>query len=366
MAADIKGFLADLENRGFFDRLINDPSVQFGPPARPYIGATLLPERLVTENRYTETGLRFTTVIANDGARYAPAQRKEGGELVGTFDVALGDQDIAREFTGRDYDGFLEFLNRGGNSSMDAAGRMLGVFVDTGITRALVELTEKHRWDALVNASIVRLGDNGYAETVSYPNPTNHRAAVGGTWSSDAYDPYTDMIAMVDLLRTKGYTVSRIITSTKVLNILLGNDKVKDRWSANRTIIGGSVAFRGRMSQAELNGGLQSDGLPTIETYDNTYRTTTSTARFLPDTVMVMVSTTGRDESIGWANGDRYLPDTLGYTAIGRATGQQGPGRVVKAFPHEDKPPRVVFEGWQTSLPVLMDPESVTCLTGIA
>jgi hypothetical protein len=362
---DVRSYLSDLDARGFFDRLINNPSVQFGPPARPYLGANLLPERTVPLNRFTETGLRFTTVIANDGARYAPVQRKEGGQVVGTFDVSLGEQDIGREFTGRDYDAFLDYLSQGGGS-MEQAARLLGQFVDTGITRALVELNEKHRWDAIVNASIVRTGDNGYSETVSYPNPASHRANAGGTWSSDAYDPYTDIIAMSDLLRTKGYNVSRIITSTKVLNIMLGNDKLKDRWSANRTIIGGSVAFRGRMTQAELQGGMQADGLPMIEVYDNTYRTTTSTARFLADTVMVMISTTGRDETIGWASGDRFLPDTLGYTAIGRAVGQPGPGRVLKAFPFDDKPPRIVFEGWQTSLPVLMDPEAIAVITAIA
>jgi hypothetical protein len=34
--------------------------------------------------------------------------------------------------------------------------------------------------------------------------------------------------------------------------------------------------------------------------------------------------------------------------------------------PREDKPPRVESEGWQTSLPVLMEPEAVVVINSIS
>lgn len=360
---DLMSFLREMENKGYLNTLANNPLVQFGPPERPYLGATLLPERMVNENFYTETGIRMTTVVALDGPRYGPAQLRQSGQLVGSFDVKLADQDIAREFTGRDYDAFLDVLRNGGGN-MEAAARIIFGFVDQAITRALVERTEIARWQALENAAIVRVGDNGYTDTISYPNPTNHRAAAGGVWSNNSYDPFPDILAMVDLIRSKGFQVNRIITSRVVKNILLGNSLMAERFGSFRDV--GGTVYLGRMSEAQLDAGFQIERLPAIETYDNTYRDETGVHRFMSENKMIFLATTGRDETIGWAGGDRFLPDTLGYTAIGRAVGQQAPGRVVKLFPFDNKPPRLEAEGWQTSLPVLMDPEAVAVITGIS
>ena len=42
------------------------------------------------------------------------------------------------------------------------------------------------------------------------------------------------------------------------------------------------------------------------------------------------------------------------------------PGRVVRAEAHEDKPPRIEAEGWQTSLPVITEPEAFAILHTIS
>lgn len=358
---DLMTFVEQLRTDGTLAAIAANPQAQFGIQQRPYLGASLLPERLVESNSYTESGIRYQTVIANDGTRYSPAQKKDTGELVGSFRVELGDQDILREMTGRDYDALRQLLNT--NASMDAVLTMTR-FVDQTVNRALIEKTELQRWQAIVDASVVRVGDNSFAETVAYPNPSGHRVAAGGTWSNDSYDPYDDLIAMDALLSSKGFTVNRIITSKRVTNILRGNNKIAAR--AGRVRVLSASDLISRASQDEINAMMANEGMPAFETYDQMYRTQAGTARFLPDTVMVFVCTTGRDETLPVLNGDRFLADTLGYTAIGRPVGEAAPGRSIKLFPFDNKPPRIEVEGKQTSLPVITEPEAIAVITGIA
>src|SRR4051794_1173403 len=95
----VKTAMAD----GTFATIAGNQAAQFGPPSRQYLGATLLPEKQVAKNIFRETGVRYRTIIANDGTRYSPAQKKSG-ELIGSMLVELGHSDIAREITAEDYD----------------------------------------------------------------------------------------------------------------------------------------------------------------------------------------------------------------------------------------------------------------------
>ena len=81
-----------------------------------------------------------------------------------------------------------------------------------------------------------------------------------------------------------------------------------------------------------------------------------------------MFATTGRDQSIDLADQEPLIVfDTLGYTAIGRAAGQTNAGRVIKTRVIDDsKPPRIEGEGWQTSLPVIQEPEALYIIQGIS
>lgn len=367
---DLATFIADMVTRGYLAGLAGNPMSQFGPlpTQQPYLGAQLLPEQIVPDNYVTETGMRTLTLIANSGSRYSPAQLKDTGDMVGQFSAILADSDIARQFTGRDYDGFLEMLRNtnGGRPSMDASARILGWLDDT-IVRGLADLNELQRWQAIVDASVIRRGDNDYIETVAYPNPAGHRVAAGGAWTLDTYDPYVDILAMADLLRSKGFPVARIVTSTKVTNFLLGNDMLVKRFG-DIQLIGAPInqSFYRRMSLAQLNGGLALDGLPAIETYEAQYRDTSGRKRFMPDNVMCFFGATGAGVTVDVVNGQTYLPDTVGYFAIGRAVGQNTPGRVIKLFAHENKPPGMMAEGWQTALPIITNGEAFGVITGIA
>jgi len=360
---DIAALVASLMSDGTVATLALNTGAQFGIAPRAYLGATLLPERMVPENAYREEGIRYRTVIANSGTRYSPAQKK-GAEIIGSFLVELGNSDLAREFTARDYDALIRLLAT--NPTMEAAATLTR-WLDT-VNLGLIELNEKQRWDAIVDASVVRTGDNAYTETVTYSNPANHRAAAGGTWSSDAYDPFTDILAMADLLASKGYTVGRIISSRPVVSILSGNDKVKARTGVATISASGQIqATAGRASMAAINDALARDDLPPIETYNLQYRTQTGTGYFLKRDVFVMVATTGRDETLDLGDSTNItINDTLGYLAVGRAAGQPGPGRVLRMEAKQDKPPRIEAEGWQTSLPVVTEPEAIAVITGIA
>mgnify|MGYP003422155071 FL=1 len=103
---DIASLVRTLMDDGSVAALALNPAAQFGIAPRRYVGAELLPERMVPENAYREDAIRYRTVIANDGTRYSPSQKKSG-EIVGSFLVELGNSDIAREFTARDYDALL-------------------------------------------------------------------------------------------------------------------------------------------------------------------------------------------------------------------------------------------------------------------
>ena len=124
----------------------------------------------------------------------------------------------------------------------------------------------------------------------------------------------------------------------------------------------------GRATIDDLNGTFGSDGLPNLQLYDLQSRTQTGSSFYLPRDVMVLFATTGRDESIDRGDAEPLnLPNTLGYSAVGRAQGQSEPGRVIKVNAREDKKPySIAAEGWQTTLPVITEPEGIYVISGIA
>jgi hypothetical protein len=361
---DLLSLVSRMNDEGKFKMIARNPLAQFQAPRRRYIGAELLPERTVEENMYRETDVRFRTIVANDGTRYSPTQ-KRAGDLVGYVDVDLGNSDIAREMTGREYDALIKLLMR--NNDMEAMARIAN-WSDTVLNRALLEKAEKERWEAIVNAQVVRKGDNNYEELVQFSNPAGHRVTPTTPWSTDSYDPFVDIFAILDFLAAKGYMVSRILSSRQNVSILANNAKVQTRTS--RVVVssgGGLQQSLGRADLLSINSLLQADGAPAIELYDLQYRSQTGSYRFLPADAMVFVCTTGRDENMD--AGDSQLitiQDTLGYYGVGRAAGQPDSGRVINMTPKMDKPPRIEGEAYQTSFPVILDPEAIAVIKGIS
>lgn len=368
---DLLTLLKDARAAGQFDSIINDGRAQFDADAdgNPrYIGATLLPEQTVEANKYREEAIRYRTVIANSGTRYSPTQMK-GGNIVGSMDVELGESDIARELSGREYDALLRYLGNG--ASMEAMASILR-WSDSMLLRALLDYNELQRWQAIVAGSVTRVGSNAYTETVTYANPSNHRSQVsGGTtgsptgWYDPTHDPFDDIFTKADLLMSKGYTVNRIVTSRKLVSVLSRHPLVRARVGIVTVNASGQIqGAAGRATLDAINGALMADGLPPVEVYERQYRTETGTGRFLPDTAFVMLGTTGRNDTVDLGDSEPLMVrETLGYVAIGRPAGQAAPGRVMRVEAFENKPPRVEGEAWQTSLPVITEPEAIGVLT---
>lgn len=361
--ADLNTLVRNLRADGTYQLIMRNPQAQFGRQSRRYIGAELLPEREVALNLFREMAIRYRTIIANAGTRYGPAQKKKG-QLVGDFLVELAHSDIAREMDARDYDILIDLL--ASNQDMEGVTVIVN-FVDELINRALIEWNELARWQAMISAAVSLVGDNGYSETVTYSNPAGHRVNAGGTWSSDAYDLWDDILVGADLLASKGYRVARIVTSRPVLSIMSGNDKVKTRTGvATISPTGQITATAGRATQDAINAALGRDDLPPIETYDLQYRTQTGSGYFLARNVLAMFGATDESTTVDRGDLERIFENVLGYLAVGRAAGQSRPGRATHVQPYYNKPPRVEAEGWQTSLPVIMDPEAIYVIGSIA
>lgn len=363
MADNIATAIQKMNEDGIPSLIARNPAAQFGRTARPYLGATILPERNVTKNTYKEQNIRFRTIMAPDAARYSPVQLR-GNDLYGEFLVDLGNTNIGAEMSAQEFEALQDYLDS--NMSMEAMASVTK-WLDTRVNIAMIENAEKQRWQAIVDSSVVRIGDNAYSETVTYENPAGHRAAAAAAWSTGSTDIFDNIHAAADVLIGKGYEVGRIITSRNVVSIMSQNDTVKTRGGVAVVDANGQItSASGRVTGDTIDALLLQDQLPPIETYDLQYRTSDGTKRFLKSDVMVLIGTTGVDEDIDLGDSEKLLTDTLGYHAVGKATGQTTNGRTIKLDFDGNLPPRVYAQGWQTHLPVITEPEAIAVITGIA
>lgn len=373
---DIKGLVEDMVRGAAFAQVMGNPLAQFGRPQAPFLLADLLPERPVEVNEYTEEGIRYRTVIANASTRYSPVQIK-GGIITGSMRVTLGNSDIGSHFTSADYDALLRLLERFSGvvqvqgvprPRMEDMARNLLDWAEHTLQQPLQVHNELNRSMALFGAQVILTGDNGYREVVNLPNPTGARVAAGGTWTNNAYDPWADIVARANHLRNKGYPVGRIITSNEVLTILSNNDKVKARAGIISIASGTVTGLPGAVGRQRLNEMAQADGLPPFESYDRVYFTQNGYGHITPRDEMLFAGVTGRDQRIERGDLEPVVKgNTLGYTAIGRPAGQSASGRVVKVNAKPDsKPPRIEGEAWQSSFPVVTDPEASAVIQDIA
>lgn len=365
---DIQRLIDQLNTDGDIQRLARNRAIQFGTRTRRLLGAEILPAVNQEENRYVDDTVRYRTVVGNAGTRYSPVVIK-GGALVGSVEVNLFEMDLGSELTAREYDALIRYLDR--NLSMEASAQVMD-FLNRTVNMGLEELREVYRWQAIQNAVVNRRGANGYREDVQYSNPEGHRAAAAAAWSNDANDPFDDIFAMAQVLTDKGFAVGRIVSTRQVVNIMGLNEKVRTRTGTVRVNAanGQFTTSGGGASLAQINAALAGEGLPEITIYDEIYRTQTGTRRFIDPDVMIMIGRTGRDETVVLDEADpdsnELLPDTLGYYGVGRAAGQSEPGRVLQMVHKTDKPPRIEAQGWETSAPVITEPEAVAVIQDIA
>jgi hypothetical protein len=361
----VEALLESAQRTGTFRRVVNNPLAQFGPRG-VLIGASLLPERNVFQNAYKETRIRYRSFVANNGSRYSPVQKKKGA-FVGTFDVILAESDHGDDFTAREYDALREMLRNftgAGNPPMEAVASLTD-WIDRSIVQPLQIRNEVMRWQAIVDAEVVLTGDDGFYELVVMSKPTGHRVNAAAQWSNDANDPYVDIMNMADFLRGKGYEIRRILTSTPVVNILANNDKMRTRvgrFNISNDVVTG-VPMRADITR--LNQLMSNDNLPPFEVYDRTYRTQVGSGYYLKRDVVVFVCSTDDDFEVLTPDQIVPLENILGYTGVGTPAGEAGPGRAFHTAAFGDKPPRIEAQAWQTTLPVVLEPEAIGVIKSI-
>lgn len=341
---DINEILSQLISNGDLSTVANNTLAQFGVGRRQYLGAKILPEVNKPLNSFRESLLRYASPIANDGSRYSAVQYKKGGYW-GSMLVELGNSDLGMNLDGQEYDQLNTYLNE--NRSIEATAQLLG-FADR-INQGLVEINEKHRWEAIIDGVVYLRGDNNYSIDIEYPSEVGQRATLGD-WSDPTYDIFADLMTMKAALRSDGYGSDLIITSETMLGYMKKNNSFR-----NMLFTTGNVPPM--LSDNVLNEILRSNSLPNITTYDLTYQTQSGIERFFPELAVVMVSLTEREQQINLPSGSvRTIPNTLGYVAVGVPQGHSTSGRVIYATPQVTKKPfNVAFEGWQTSAPVIQE-----------
>ncbi len=349
---DIPALTAKLTADGKFTQAARLPGLTIGLAGRRYLGATILPVRVVEENIFRDTSIAYRTAMANTGTRYSPTVIEEGA-TVGSMLVELGEIDRASEFKASDYDALVKLLGRSGD--MAATAELLQ-WSTKSLALPVQERLEKQRWEAIDDARVVRQGANGYLENVDYPNPAGHRIA-GGNLTDANLDPIEVMLTQQQLLAGKGYTVGRIVTSNRVAGLIARHPKV-------RAAIGGEGAtVPVRVTREIVNGYLQDNGMPALEIYDLTARNPDgTTVRFKRENAMTFLAQTGRTAQVDLPDELRLLTDTLGYAAIGRAAGQQDSGVVVKVKYQDEKPVGLRGETYATAGVVVSDPEAIAVI----
>jgi hypothetical protein len=350
----------------FFDSLLGNPEISFGPIETPYVMASIFPERTVeSEDVIRDNAMRFHSIIANATDRFSPPQYKSAVEAV-NIGARLADSNAGFKLEAAEVEQITRILR---------TGNTLRAF-EQGTVKPLLDLAELWRVQCAVYARVNAVGMNGRNEQIDYENPTGARSAVAGAWSDGTYDPMPDIQAKVTWLASNGYRVNRIVVDQETVTILAGNAKMIARAAAlrivqtsnvNGTTVSG-LALSSRMSITQLNSVLADAGLPALEVYEGVYNTTTQRGvKFWPRRTMAFFGVTAQGEDIVDQSGVllRTLTNTVGFTALGIVVAQVRAGRVYQNKFEDMLPPSAIFTGWQTLIPVLEQFDAIAVLSGI-
>lgn len=366
----LKRLIDELNAQNTFYASANDVSLQFETTTTgAMLFSTVLPERLVTENTFRDTGVRFKTVIANDNTRYSPPQYKKN-MIAGSVLVEMADSDTAAQLSAQEYEIFIRQLDRG--DTIQAIASLTRMF-ETGVAEPLAILRERHRVDAIAMGYIHRRGANGFQEYVHFPKPPGHRLSVpSGTtgtpagWYSPTYSILSDLKTIKALLLAKGYRVNRVITTPEIVNnCLLINNEIKSYGLVTLQAPGGgsAVQLTTRQDRNSMVAALDAIGFPVPEEYDAGYSDQTKYNYFL-NSKFIILCTTGRSAEVNLGeNTPIIIPNSLGYTAIGLATNQLSPGVATKVEAFDGKDARIDAMGWQAAFPIIQDPEAYAVFT---
>lgn len=249
----------------------------------------------------------------------------------------------------------IEFAQMGGTHT---AKIVTAVYNDLeNLTNQVLNRVELAWGDTLADG-MVNIVENGVDQQVDYGVPDEHIVGAGTLWS-DATNgkPLTDLVAWADVYEaTNGTTPGRIATSRQVRRNVEKSKEVIDA-------VFGATQGKTRVTTAELNALLESEGLPTFGTdYNSNFDVDGTSTRVLA------------------ANKLLFLPDDLGelgFTAWGTPTTAmelqernvqlETAAGVIGVIVREDGIPFRKFTYVDAvALPVISDPRKLMVATVIA
>lgn len=155
--------------------------------------------------------------------------------------------------------------------------------VDRLVNSVLVRV-EAMRLEALSTGKL-QVNENGVKATIDYGMNASHK--VGKTWTTGTPDILQDIFDLCSTINTNtGFKPSRILTSTKNLNILLKDASIRSAvFGVNSSML---------LTVAQLNQFLAAQSLPQIAVYDAMYRVqakagTYTTKRYLAENALVLM-----------------------------------------------------------------------------
>jgi hypothetical protein len=372
---DLLGLISYLRERREFQRIANNLLMQWGPQNQPLLGPEFLPPRFLDENEGTIDRVRIRSSAAKDKSRYSPAPKMGRAQMFGSIRYRLGDSGKLEEFTGPDYEGIVKWLNQ--NLSMEAAARLLGLFRDM-LVKSLVEHDELKTWEAIQTNAVTHRGDNGYFQYENGPDLTDNFMDVSAEpWTDEDSDPWEHIFTAVNTLVDLGFDKGgiRIVYTNKVANALRRNPHTATRAGKSVIVTNGSGQVTASrlttmVSNADLTGLFEGEGLQAPREYDRRIGTETGELRAYAEGHMSLIASTGMNEEVRFNQDDpsdvRVINDVLGFLGVGKPPGQPTPMRetFVRAYTEQtDK--RIEAEGAQTTGPVILMPQARVEISGI-
>lgn len=371
-------------DEGHFPMLMLNPLAQFQTESTALLGSRLLPERLVPQNEYRETEIRWKTRPALDNNRYSPTQMQAGGQLIGGFLVELGHTDTQSQLTPKEYDDLLILLARE-NGDMDAIARLIR-WADMMLVRPHTLKNEIQRWHGWLRGVVERRTVDGNMEPIEFYREPGHLLTIpGGTeaapagWHDPSYEIFDDIGTAVELLEDQGYQATALYSSPALARTIKRNDTVKAKNSYTVIRDGQLVTRNPRLTTRQLGEIFLDESFPNLITYNGGYEGVDGFQRFMDvedgydymlvtgstsrnyDMVVDYPGTSGLDVS-GFTENSVTLDNVLGYYAVGRNAGKGAAGRTVNTWRATRKPEGLGGESYQTGLPVTQDPQSYVVL----
>lgn len=226
------------------------------------------------------------------------------------------------------------------------------IFDDTErMVRAVAARMELARGEALVTGKVV-LAEGGVVATADYGRNAGNTVTAGTVWTNLATStPLTDLIAWADTYETNsgGVRPASLVTSRRVARLLTRNTEII-------SAVKGAAAGATRVTTAELNALLESEGLPPVETYDVQVSKNGVATRVIADDKVLLLPSRG-DSQIGgtfWGTTSESLEPEYGLSEGER------PGIVAGVY-KQPNPVAHFTNAAGIGLPVLANPDLTFC-----